>query len=145
MKSNQQDEIQIRELCDKVAKGIRARNLEQVMAAYADDVVQFDVRSPLAQHGADEVRETTREWFDRWEGEIDFEVRDLTIATGGDIAFAHSFNRSAGTTKNGERVEMWVRWTAGCRRRNGAWLVTHEHVSMPLDPRTMKADFAAKP
>ena len=145
MKANQQDQMQIRELCDSVARGIRARNVDQVMAAYAEDVVQFDVRSPLAQKGANEVRKTTQGWFDSWEGAIECEVRDLTIATGGDTAFAYSFNRTAGITKDGQRVEMWVRWTGCFRKANGAWKLTHEHVSVPFDPKTMKADLGLTP
>jgi uncharacterized protein (TIGR02246 family) len=145
MKANQQDLKQIRELCDGVARGIRARNVDQVMAAYAEDVVQFDVRSPLAQKGANEVRKTTQAWFDGREGAIECEVRDLTIAADGDIAFAYSFNRTAGTRKDGQRVEMWVRWTGCFRKTNGAWKLTHEHVSVPFDPETMKADLTLTP
>jgi uncharacterized protein (TIGR02246 family) len=140
-----QDEKQIRTLCDHVASAIRARNLDQMMSAYADDVIQFDATGRLAQRGAAEVRETTRAWFGGWEGSIDFEVRDLEIATAGDLAFAHSFNRSAGATKQGQHVEMWVRWTACFHKRDGAWRVVHEHVSVPFDPKTMKPLLAQEP
>ena len=98
------DEKQLRALCDHVASAIRTRNLERMLTAYADDVLQFDVTGVLAQHGADDVRATTRAWFDGLEGPIQFDMRDLTIACAGDLAFAHSFNRSAGTTKRGSHL-----------------------------------------
>jgi ketosteroid isomerase-like protein len=116
-----------------------------MMSAYADDVLQFDATGALAQRGAAEVRKTTRAWFEGWERGIDFEMRDLTIDVDGDVAFAHSFNRSAGTTKQGRDVEMWVRWTACFRKRDGAWKLVHEHVSVPFDRGTLKAELALKP
>ena len=115
------------------------------MSAYAEDVVQFDVTGALAQHGAAQVRASTRAWFDSWEGPIDFEVRDLMIACHGDIAFARSFNRSAGTTKQGNPVAMWVRWTACFRKQHGGWKVIHEHVSVPFDHETMKPSLELEP
>jgi len=102
------------------------------MSAYADDVLQFDATGAPAQHGAAEVRKTTRAWFESWERGFQFDVRDLAIEVSGDLAFAHSFNRSAGTTKQGRDVDMEVRWTACFRKRDGAWKVVHEHVSVPL-------------
>jgi len=140
-----QDEKQIRKLCEHVAAAIRARNLDQMMSAYADDALQFDVTGALAQRGAAEIRATTRAWFANWEGPIDFEMRDLAIEHSGDLAFAHSFNRSAGTTKRGQKVEMWVRWTACLHNENGAWRVVHEHVSVPFDPETMKPALDLRP
>jgi uncharacterized protein (TIGR02246 family) len=140
-----QDQQQIRALCDGVASAIRTRNLDQMMSAYAEDVLQFDAAGALAQHGAAEVRATTRAWFDSWESAIAFEMRDLTIEVSGDVAFAHSFNRSAGTTKQGRDVAMWVRWTACFRKRDGAWKVVHEHVSVPFDRKTMKAELDLEP
>jgi uncharacterized protein (TIGR02246 family) len=145
MKTNQEDIQQIRELCDSVVNGIRVRNVDQVMRAYDENVVQFDVRSPLAQKGASEVRKTTQEWLSSREGPLECEVRDLTIAADGDVAFAHSFNRTAGTGKDGQRSEMWVRWTGCFRKTKGAWKLTHEHVSVPFDPKTMKADLGLTP
>lgn len=80
-----------------------------------------------------------------WERGIDFEVRDLTIQVAADVAFAHSFNRSAGTTKQGRDVSMWVRWTACFRKLDGAWKVVHEHVSVPFDRETMVPSVALQP
>jgi uncharacterized protein (TIGR02246 family) len=140
-----QAEKQVRALCDHVAEAIRARNLDRMMSAYAEDVIQFDVTGALAQRGASEVRKTTRAWFESWEGPIQFEMRELEIETSGDLAFARSFNRSAGTTKAGKHVEMWVRWTACFRNFGGTWKVVHEHVSVPFDRETMKPSLALAP
>lgn len=39
----------------------------------------------------------------------------------------------SGTTKGGQAISMWVRWTACFRKLGGKWLVTHEQVSVPID------------
>ncbi len=30
-------------------------------------------------------------------------------------------------------------------KRNGKWLIVHEHISFPVDPESGKADFLSKP
>ena len=49
------------------------------------------------------------------------------------MAFAHSLNRITGALKNGNRTDFWLRATTGFRKFNGDWLITHDHVSVPLD------------
>ncbi|MBP7619376.1 MAG: nuclear transport factor 2 family protein [Gemmatimonadales bacterium] len=39
----------------------------------------------------------------------------------------------SGTLANGRRSDLWVRWTACFRRIDGAWLVVHDHVSVPAE------------
>ena len=42
------------------------------------------------------------------------------------MAFGHSLNRVSGTLKNGNRTDLWLRWTACFRKIDGGWLVTHD-------------------
>jgi ketosteroid isomerase-like protein len=57
----------------------------------------------------------------------------------GDLAFVHSLNRVTVTLANGRTTDMWVRWTACFRRIDGAWLIVHDHVSVPADLEHGKA------
>ena len=41
--------------------------------------------------------------------------------------------------KNGQKTDLWLRWTACFRRINGEWLITHEQVSVPIDLESGKA------
>jgi ketosteroid isomerase-like protein len=68
-----------------------------------------------------------------------YELRDLTITAGDDVAFAHSLNRVSGTLKNGKQIGFWVRWTACLRKISGTWFIVHDHVSAPLDRESGKA------
>ena len=43
------------------------------------------------------------------------------------------------------RVDGWIRVTVGYRKAGGKWMVTHEHVSMPIDMKTGKVPADLKP
>ena len=40
---------------------------------------------------------------------------------------------------------MWWRATAGYRRTDGKWIVTHQHASVPFDVASGKASLDLKP
>jgi ketosteroid isomerase-like protein len=72
-----------------------------------------------------------QELFESYQGPIDYEVSDLSITVGDDVAFSYSLNRIGGTVKNGQKTDRWLLWTACYRKTNGKWLIDHEHVSVP--------------
>jgi ketosteroid isomerase-like protein len=125
-------EAQIRQLIDGWAKAIHEKYVDGVMSGYAQDVVAFDIATSLRYLGADEYRKNWDEWFPTWQGPINLKMSDLCITAGEDLAFSHSLNRISGTRTNGEETDVWMRWTACFRKINGNWLITHEHVSVPL-------------
>jgi ketosteroid isomerase-like protein len=86
-----------------------------------------------------------QELFESYPNAIDYEVRDLRITVGGDVAFSHSLNRVSGTLKNGKKSDRWLRWTACYRKTNGRWLIVHEQVSVPVDVRNGKAILDLRP
>jgi ketosteroid isomerase-like protein len=67
------------------------------------------------------------------------EIRDLTILASGDVAAAHMLIRTSGTLKNGHEVGYWVRATICCQRSHNRWLITHEHISLPVHPGSWRA------
>lgn len=76
---------------------------------------------------------------------LEYEIRDLSITLGEDVAFGHSLNRISGTLKSGNRTEQWVRPTFGFRKIGGIWLNAHDQVSVPLDFSTGRALLNLKP
>jgi ketosteroid isomerase-like protein len=72
--------------------------------------------------------------FDSYQGPIGQDIHELELITGGDVATASMLIRTGGTLVNGTAVEFWVRATSCCQRTApGLWLITHEHVSLPVD------------
>jgi len=139
------NEAAVRELIDAYVEAIRSKDIEGVMAAYAPDLVAFDVVAPLQFVGAEAYRKIWREIFETFEGPIPYEVRDLSIAAGDDVAFSHSLNRNSGTMKTGQKADLWLRWTAGYRKIDGEWRIAHVQVSVPADLRTGRAMLDLKP
>ncbi|MGH9158647.1 MAG: YybH family protein [Vicinamibacteraceae bacterium] len=130
MASTQAD---VRALLDNWSESIRIKDVDRLMALYSPDVVYFDVVPPLQYAGSAAVRRNFLRWFDSWNGSIEVEIRDLHLAAIGDTAFAYMLHRTSGTLKDGREVGYWVRATVGCQRSNHKWLITHEHVSLPVE------------
>lgn len=139
------DEAQIRALIEDRVKAVHAKDINGVMSNHASDILSFDVVNPLQYTGSDTVRERAEEWFSLYRGPIGYEIRDLSITTGDDVAFCHYLYRVSGTTTDGGEVDMWVRATVCYRKIDGTWMITHEHNSVPFDMETLKASLDLKP
>lgn len=133
------EEARIRERLDEWARALRAKDLDALMALYAPDTVTFDLMPPSQVEGAERYRKNFERWFAAMPGPIDYEVHDLRITTGDDVAFCHSLSHVTGTRPNGEKADYWVRVTVGFTKSDGRWMMIHDHVSMPIDMRTGKA------
>jgi ketosteroid isomerase-like protein len=127
------DESDIRHRIDEVVEAIRAMDLETVKPMYAQDIVSFDLVPPLQHTGAQAKWKNWRDVFAAYEPPIGYEIRELAITVGGDVAFGHSLNRISGMLKTRVRSAYWVRWTVCFRRVDGAWLIAHDQVSVPID------------
>jgi ketosteroid isomerase-like protein len=127
------DEADIRRRIDNGVKAIRVMDLEGVMALYAPELVSFDIVPPLQHVGAAAKRKQWVDAFATYQRPLGYEIHDLTITVGDDVAFGHSLNRISGTLQNGNRTEFWLRWTAGFRKIDGTWLIAHDQVSVPVD------------
>ena len=122
-------------------------DIDAMMAVYASGatVVAFDVLPPLAKVGSESYRKNYKEFFAMYEGPLDVEFRDLRIVAGKDVAFIHCLERMSGTLKGGQKSDIWLRVTSGLRKINGKWLIIHDHISVPADFKTGKADLDLKP
>lgn len=133
------DEIEIRQRVDGYVASIRAMDLEKVTAIFASDLVSFDLEAPLQHPGAEAKKRNWARAFAAYQSPLGYEIRDLEITVGDDVAFGRSLNRIHGRLKNGRRTDYWVRWTTCYRKIDGTWFITHDHVSVPLDLRTGQA------
>ncbi|MFE1949296.1 YybH family protein [Streptomyces sp. NPDC059524] len=130
------DEAEIRRHIDKLVEGLEKKDLEALRRLYAPDIVSFDVQPPLQHVGVDAKLANWTPVFTAFET-VTYEVRDLVVTVGDDVAFAHGFGRLGGTLKDGTVIGgMWVRATHCLRKTGGAWLIVHDQVSVPLDVAT---------
>lgn len=126
------EDAQIRESMDASGQALRAKDINALMAHYAPEIVTFDVRPPLQIEGVDANRKNFEAWFASVQGPIDYEISNLRITMGDDVAFSHYLVHVKSTKTTGEKADYWVRVTSGFQKMNGQWMVTHEHVSLPF-------------
>ena len=79
----------IRRLLEDWASAARAGDLEGIMAAYAPDILSFDAIAQLQFTGAEAYRKHWEMCVEMCSGPMTFEIHDLGIEAGDDVAFAH--------------------------------------------------------
>jgi ketosteroid isomerase-like protein len=99
------DEADIRRRIDMLAKAVRALDLEGVKSIYAPDLVSFDIVPPLQHLGAKAKWRNWEDVFTVYQPPLGYEIRDLAITVGDDVAFGRSLNRISGRLKNGNRSD----------------------------------------
>jgi ketosteroid isomerase-like protein len=124
-------ELILRKRIAEFVQAIRDKNLERVLAFYAPDVTVFDVGPPLDVRGVAAYRQNFERWFDSFDGSLEFELHRLRVVPGEGAAFCHYLGLVSGGRPGGRASGYWVRGTTCFERRDGEWLVTHEHISMP--------------
>lgn len=126
-------EAAIRQQIDKIVEGIQAKDLEALERIYAEDVVSFDVEPPLQHVGVAAKMKNWAKAFTFFQ-DVTYEVRELTVTVGDDVAFGHCFGRLSGTLMNGTVTSgMWVRGTFCFQKIDGSWLIVHDQASVPFD------------
>lgn len=136
---------EVHALLEEWSEAIRSRDIDRLMALYAPQSVYFDVVPPLQFSGSAAIRQNFLRWFAAWQSAIGQDIRDLTISASGDVAFASMLIRTSGTLKNGHDVGYWVRATVCCHRTDHCWVMTHEHISLPVDPASRSAVMDLEP
>jgi ketosteroid isomerase-like protein len=122
-------EAQIRGTIDARANAIRNKNVQGMPPNFTEDSVGFFFEPPLQQSP---LKEDLVGWFATWSSSIGYEIGDLKIAVGDDVAFCHSLSRLTGTRTDGTNTDLWFRETLCFRKINCQWLIAHIHESVPM-------------
>jgi uncharacterized protein (TIGR02246 family) len=126
------DDQQIRELIERWAEAVHAGDLETVLADHSRDIVMFDVPPPKDGVRGIEAYEATWPPFFEWQRKgASFELVELAVTAGVDVAFAHALLRCGTPEELAEDPDNRLRLTIGLRKDGGRWVVTHEHHSFP--------------
>jgi uncharacterized protein (TIGR02246 family) len=125
------DEAAIRELVESWARAVRAKDFDGILANHSADMLMFDVPPPVQSKGIEAYRKTWDLFFSWSDDPVVFDIKDIDITAGTDVAFVAALMRCAGTEKDGERIELEFRLTIGLRKIGGQWMVLHEHHSIP--------------
>lgn len=118
--------------CHAVFKGDATGIVKDV----AENVVIFDVVGAMFAVGKSAALERARQWLASYDGPPLWEIENLNVAAGDDVAFCHCISRARGTLKTQVEVDMWFRTTLGFQKLNNQWQIVHDHSSEPFDPQT---------
>jgi uncharacterized protein (TIGR02246 family) len=127
------DEQEIRDLLNGWVEAIQAQDLDRVAAEHDSDIVMFDVPPPYnGVRGMEEYRKSWPPFFE-WIGQgATFELLDLDVVAGTDVAFAYALLRCGTQDQFDTNPDNRLRITVGLRKVDGRWVVVHEHHSFPM-------------
>jgi uncharacterized protein (TIGR02246 family) len=126
------DEAHIRQLVQDWARAVHAGDLDAVLADHSPDIVMFDVPPPSdGVRGIDAYRKTWPPFFEWQRQGAVFEIVELDVTAGDDVAFAHALLRCGTAAEIEANPGNRLRLTIGLRKEGGRWVITHEHHSFP--------------
>ena len=124
------DDKEVRALIEQWAAAVHNGDLDVVLADHANDIVMFDVPPPQeGVRGIDAYRGTWPPFFEWQRKGASFEIVELVVTAGDDVAFAHALLRCGTPEELQQEPDRRLRLTIGLRRESGRWVVAHEHHS----------------
>lgn len=142
-------ESEVRKVLNDFHQAILDQNINKLMTFYSSDVVAFDMVPPLQYVGRDNYRKSWEDAFAH-SGKLDdknsgYDVHDLKVVAGEDVAFCYALNHCYGPMDTGEKIDMWMRSTQCLKKINGKWLIVHEQYSLPTNFETGESLMDLKP
>lgn len=122
-------EAAVRETLASWMRAVEKGDLAGVLAHHTEDTVLFDVPPPLQFVGPEEYRRSWEGFFGYQPTGV-FRFEELTVLAGSDVAVAYGLVRCG---PEDVARQFSVRLTVGLRKVDGAWLIAHEHHSVPAE------------
>jgi ketosteroid isomerase-like protein len=128
------EEATFRKLLDSYCAAWSSGNPDNAAKFYAkeDGLVFYDL-APFSYHGWKEYRVgVQKQFFDNASAAKLTAGKDLKVSRRGNIAWMTVPMHISLTTKDGKTSETEVRYTGIWEKRGAAWLLVHEHLSVPM-------------
>jgi ketosteroid isomerase-like protein len=125
------DEAAIRNLIEGWADAVRRKDIDVIVRNHSPGMWMFDVPPPLHLKGIDAYRKSWDLFFAYSPDPPAFEIREMTVTAGADVAFAAALMRCIFIEVNKDPVDLDFRLTIGLRKIDDQWVITHEHHSIP--------------
>ena len=125
------DEIEIRKLVENWASAVRRKDLGGILRHHSPTVLMFDVPPPLQSRGIDAYKQTWDVFFKWSHDPVVFDISEMSITAGAEVAFVAAVMRCSGRETSGEDIQLNFRLTVGLKKVDGQWMVLHEHHSIP--------------
>ena len=126
-----EDEAAVRGVIESWTSAVRRRDIEGILKNHSPDIVMFDVPPPFQSRGIEAYRKTWDLFFSWTREPIPFDVTDMSVTAGNDVAFVVAAMACAEPGSDGKPKPLAFRLTIGLRKIRGQWTIMHEHHSVP--------------
>jgi uncharacterized protein (TIGR02246 family) len=125
------DEVAVRDLIEAWAGAVRRKDYNGILQSHAADFVMFDVPPPFESVGLNAYRKTWDLFFSCSGEPVRFEIQEMDVTAGVDVAFAFATMRCTTRGPDGKLEPLDFRLTIALRKVDGRWMIAHEHHSVP--------------
>src|SRR4030095_6337811 len=100
------DEAAIRELVESWARAVRAKDFDGILAHHSTDMLMFEVPPPVQSKGIEAYRKTWDLFFSWSDDPVVFDIKDIDITAGTDVAFVAALMRCDGEERRENRTRF---------------------------------------
>jgi uncharacterized protein (TIGR02246 family) len=125
------NESAVRDLLERWAAAVRAKNMSEVLANHSLDFRMFDVPLPFETRGLAAYEDTWKLFYSSQPEPVAFVIKWVEVVAGDDVAFAFAHMQCVEPTEKVQRTPLDFRLTVGLRKLEGRWTIVHEHHSVP--------------
>jgi ketosteroid isomerase-like protein len=129
------DAADVRAITAMENKLIPDTDAQDIASHYAPDAYVEDIVAPGIYRGRKEISAAFGTQLAAIQS-MKSEILDMNIASDGTLACAAFRSNFDMTMKDGSHVKMSVRTLDAFRKFDGKWLITQEHLSVPMDAKT---------
>jgi uncharacterized protein (TIGR02246 family) len=127
------DEAAVRSVIEGWIASVRRKDLDGVLRHHSPDVIMFDVPPSFRIDGIDAYRRTWETFFSWSADPVIFQVTDMKIVAGTEVAFAAMTMKCRGPGSDAQVEDLDFRLTVGLRKIGHQWTIVHEHHSVPAN------------
>ena len=131
MNTRTEDEKTLRQMIADWSAAARRHDHDGVLAHHAPEMLMFDVPPPFQSEGLEAYRKTWDLFFATMADPPTFDFTDVRVTAGADVAFATAHGRCLYRERDDSVTELDFRMTMCFEKRDGQWLIVHEHHSVP--------------
>jgi uncharacterized protein (TIGR02246 family) len=125
------DEAAVRDVIEAWADAVRRKDYAGILRNHVGNFVMFDVPPPVKSVGLEAYRKTWDLFFSWSSDPVRFEIQEMDVTAGANVAFAFATMGCSGPGSNGEPEPLDFRLTMGLKKIDGRWMIAHEHHSVP--------------
>ena len=131
MEANETVKREITELLDAYAQSYQDKDLDGILQLFVedDDLVAIGTGYDEWVNGKNELRSGLSRDIEQAE-RVEVKFRNLTFSAAGDVAWAAG-HMNMDALVNGQEIFIPGRLSAVFEKRNGKWLISHLHYSVP--------------